>query len=280
MGVLIVVMKENKKVQYVKFVFDDINVKASWFRKRFYEITWDKCDVFEGIMIAGCINKNGSFNDRQIKSLAKRLNNYDISEAVIIADENMSRVLDMKEIMFQAKKYEFIHNCSYIIDKLQSHASGNESIVIVLDSSRWDTADLFKILAVVKNNYRKIDIITGNDVYNLSRLSEVAYEEWGVILHIYSYNSYHGNNCDMALLFLKNADRIDIIWKRKLAYKAAYIVEDKWRTDNRKRHKDAFSGLVYKAEDIIPYELGVNMAYQKPLLYEKFHVYFIDICEF
>ena len=272
-------MKEYKKVQYVKFIFDNKNERKLWFKKGYYEVTENRYGNLNGIIITGHNILNTGFGDRQIKGLKKQLCNYDMSEAVIIADEYMSRVLDIKDMLFQARKYEFMHNLTFITDRLKSRMSENESMVIVLDSVRWDTGDLFKILTVVKNHYRKIDVITGSDVYNLSRLSEVVYEEWGVILHIYTYNSYHGNDCDMALLFLKNADRLDTLWKRRLGYKAAYVVEDNRRFNSNNRHKCAFSGLVYKVDGLIPYEIGVNMAYQKPVVYEKFHVSVIDICE-
>lgn len=269
----------DRRPQYVRFIYDGTGKRTSFFRRNSYAVREESTGGFDGLTVTKISSGIERLDDKQLSLLVKCLKEYDLCDATLLADDKMAEMLGITDMLFQARKYEFMHNLTFIMDRLKSRAAGNESMVMVLDSGRWDTGDLFKILTVVKNYYRKIDVITGNDVYNLSRLSEVAYDEWGVILHIYTYNSYPGNNCDMALLFLKNTDRIDTLWKRRLQYNLAYVVADKCRGDGRKAVKGTYSGLVYRAEDEIPYELSVNMAYQKPVVYEKFHVSVIDICE-
>jgi hypothetical protein len=71
------------------------------------------------------------------------------------------------------------------------------------------------------------------------------------------------------------------MWKYRIRYDAAYVIENDTRDHKRTRGKgkNTFSGLVYNSKKPISYELGVNMAWQKPSMYEKFHVNVIDIYE-
>ena len=272
-------MKAEKKVYYVKFIYKKNNKKTYLLRKNKYEILEEETGPFSGLRIVCNEMKMNRTVERDINILQKRLKGYDLSEAVVMADDKMSETLGVSDIFFKAKKYEMMNNLKYIMEKLKGRARDDNSLVIALESSDWKEVELYKILTVVKNYYKRIDVVVSGGIYNLSRISETVYEEWGLILHTYTYNSFHDKECNMALLLLKNPDYSCNMWKRKLDYRVAYMVSEKEICDSKNIPKGTFSGLKYTSGDVVFNELGVNMAYQKPVLYEKFHVSVIDICE-
>ena len=212
--------------------------------------------------------------------MKKQLREYDLSEAVVLADHMMAGLFDMTDMLFAARKYELLHNCTFIVKMLKLRAAGDERMALVIDSDRWETRDIYTILTVVKNYYKQIDIIMLAENAELSRLSELMYDEWGMVINIYKYNDHDAALNDMVFFLVKNEDRLYSFWKRNVKYLAAYVVAEQRCVDNRYscnsnvKMPDMYSGLVYET-----CELGVNMAYQKPLIYEKFHVSSIDICE-
>ncbi len=297
-------MKEKHKVQYViivsevKYQTADNNQKflQHLFCKavnkvyRFFTgsnkgeliITKDFCPPFEGVRIVnrGYLKKDNKDNS----SLMRKLGDYDLSEAVVIADNDTASVLGISDVFFRAVKYELTRNISFIMDKIKQRFKGDESAALVISGSGWEIKELYLILTTVKNYYKKIDIITDNETMNFNRLIEAVYDEWGLMLHRYSIKDYHGEKKDFVLYLVRSwNDRL----KRIVPFSIAYVVEEKCSINKclmrEKRDmgmEEIYSGLSYRTESGENVPFGVHLAWQKPVIYEKFHVSVIDICEF
>ena len=276
-------MTEKKNLQYVNFIYKVDNVKRQLFMRKWFDIEEESYGGLYGIRVSLRAKDIKVLDDKSIVMLNRYLKGYDMSKATVFADDTMAEVLGITDMLFQARKYELLHNCSYIVESLKNRAEGCDTMAIVIDSDKWDSKDIFTILTVVKNYYKGIDIVTAKDNHELSRISELMYEEWGVVINIYTFRSYDRKIQDMVLFFINNEERLYNFWRRKVNYRVAYAVADRRCGNNggmpRTKITNIFSGLVYKTTEGIPYELGVNIAFQKPLIYEKFHVSSIDICE-
>ena len=274
-------MAEKKKLQYVNFIYGTDNMRRQLFRRRWFDIVEESCGELNGIRVVSRRENIKELDDKNIARLNRCLKDYDMSEATVLADQTMAELLGITDMLFQARKYELIHNCSYIVEKLKARAPEDNTMAIVAESDKWDSKDIFSILTVVKNYYKRIDIITAKYECGLERISELVYEEWGLVVNIYTFRNYHRKLQDMVLFFISCEERLYSFWRKKVNFRVAYVVYDRNYNNGIKKLKIAnvFSGLDYKISDNIPYEYGVNIAYQKPLIYEKFHVSSIDICE-
>ena len=265
-------MLEKKKIYYIDFVNIRESKRKRFFGKRF-AITKDCKYGFEGIRISGRIDLLNDGSDRLLRKLTAALRNYDLSETVVMADCVTAEIIGISDMLFEAKKYELIHNCAFIMEQIHRRFSGRENAVIVLESDKWNVRDVFLILTVIKNYYRNIDVVAKYKTADLVRLTETVYDEWGMVLHIYSVNDYHGEDRDFALLLLT---KWSMAWKKKIPFESAFLVTEE---EYENKAENIYSGLVYMAGLVLPCALGRNIAWQKPVLYEKFHVSVIDICE-
>lgn len=274
-------MKEKKIIQYVNFIYEGEDVKGLFGRSKCFRVIEDQRFGMNGLTVVRVGKSEISLKAKYIKKLEKILRDYDLSETVVTADNKMANALDISEMLFEARKYELIRNCPLIMKAVEQRINTMETAVVVIGSNRWNMKDLFSILSVVKNHFRKIDVVMEYQISNITSLVEAAYDEWGVVLHAYTLKSYHRDKVDFALLLLKK-------WKggqqMRIPFGVAYMVTDEGIDDSMKQiNKDMtcniFCGLVYKAGNELLHSLGTQIAWQKPVLYEKFHVSVIDICE-
>lgn len=274
-------MKEKKIIQYVDFKFGGGEPKGLLRQRKCFHIDEMQCSGMNGIRVVVNDKAITALKNGHIKKLEKILKGYDLSEAVVTADNEMAKVLNITDMLFEARKYELLRNCSLIMNVINQRFPAMATVVVVIGSNRWNMKDLFSILTVIKNYFRKIDIVMEYQIPNITSLVEAAYEEWGVVIHAYTLRNYHRNKMDFALLLLNE-------WKygneKRIPYNVAYLVTDEGseamlieRGSNRGHN--IFCGLVYKAGNELLYSRGTQIAWQKPVLYEKIHVSVVDICE-
>lgn len=295
-------MREKQSIQYVRFSKLNASTrKGLGWRKKYVEASMEHINGLAGICVRCRIdikNDNNRNNDIIVNAAQKILDKYDTSDAVIYVDPDMAQYMGMEDVMFRARKYEFTNNCEYIIGRMQSIYGSSNSVTLVIDSVKWDRREIFNILTAVKNCYRHINILTSRDELELQQIAETMYDEWGVVINIYSLRAGRVGVQDMVIFLVKQWSDS---WDRRLSYYVSYIVEDvesvRVRLHDRMgvgsgiiRSNDTasgerpwrrrFSGLIYKADNELPYGLAVNLAWQKPVIFEKLCISMIDICEF
>lgn len=230
-----------------------------------------------------------TFDDKNktMNSFIKAVSGYDYSDAVIMADDDMAQYFEMEDILFQARKQEFLDNLKYIISSLCNSSSAGqkpcsengEKATVVIDSKNWSTREIFLILTMVKNYYREINVVLNHkENPGMTRIKEVMYDEWGVVVNIYEKGKKPADIQDIVLFLVEQLDKR---LTQGLSWHAAYLVAEK---ENGKRSISLqggegiiYSGLVYKIKEIEPYYLMVNMAWQKPLVFKNFNVSVVDI---
>ena len=274
-------MNKKKKIYYVYFRKGRRNNrKFSLCKKDLIIEEEQKCE-FNGIRVIVNNAEEVSLSDRKLKKLEALLKDYDISETVVVADREIAKKLDISDILFMARKNEFIKNCDFIFSKIKENVKNYDTAVIVLGSSKWNVKDIYSILTAVKNYYEKIEIVTEYQVPGITNLVELAYDEWGLVLRVYSIRNYHGVKRALAVFLL---DKWKRFWERRVPFDAAYVIADESMsvaageiTGDKKRR--IYSGLKYKSDIDIDDVICTHMTWQKPVLCEKFHVSVIDICE-
>lgn len=286
----VLIMNRKTAVQYVYF-------KSCWEEKclpgrKSWRIHEASLGTFKGIIVEK-IRKNrkvknpGKNKDMEIVRLMKLMNKYDYSNAVIWADSFLTEYFEMTDIMFQARKQEFIGNLSFILNSIQKRAvtceddNGRENAAIVIDSDEWSTRELFAILTAVKNYYREINVVAHSPEHlGIKRIKEVMYDEWGVVINIFEREMQVEEIQNLVLFLVKEFTESV---KGGIQWHNAYLVSEKETLDyHREREKlpgmgKIYSGLMYQAGEILPYDLMVNMAWQKPILFKNFHVSVVDI---
>lgn len=269
-------MKTKIPIQYIDFSMENLENASAWFRKKEWEIRKDCCGDFSGLKIIRNKDIIKTIGNRELAILKRKLKDYDYSDAVVFGDYKMSGLLHISDISFEARKNEFLNNRDYIIETIGAKSCENATVVI--DNSSWNRKEVFSILITLKDHYRRIKILADTERVDLSDLAEVFYDEWGAVISIYPLNCYPPDKQNFVLFLLK---RWNLMWEYRIRYDAAYVVETEIRDHKRTRGKgrNTFSGLVYNNKKPVSYELGVNMAWQKPVMYEKFHVNVIDIYE-
>lgn len=270
-------MKIKKKIQYVYFTYGKRKIGFREKSRKFEvsEIGFEKDENrLDGIDIVVNGVTGSGLSHKDVKNLEKRLKDYDLSEAVVMADEKMADILDISDMLFAAKKYELIHNCFFIMKKIKQKFDKSDNAAIVIGSARWELKDIFSILDELKDNYKKIDIVMQYQLPNITSLVELAYDEWGVVLHAYSVRNYNGSKKDFVIFLV---DKWKDFWIKKVPFGAAYVVTDDTESTKQVNNNNVFSGLIYKGDKEMPMDIGTHMAWQKPMLCEKFHVSVIDI---
>ena len=266
-------------------------IRAFLNRRRVFRVEDVTVGPFAGVDVIKCtravsgnadleeIGEYPDSDDVMAGYLKKLLGKYDYRDAVVMADDIMSEYLGIKDILFQARKQEFLDNLTFIIGKM--HTSDGKSATIVTDDMKWSVRELFAILTVVKNYYREINVVAENETINgVERIKEVMYDEWGVVLNIYSSKEQIKDRQDMILFLIREWDeRI----KKQLSWNYAYLVCERQPKRLRRElntdrtYRVLYSGIAYKKDELLPYEIMVNMAWQKPLVFKNFHVSCVDI---
>lgn len=277
-------MRNKKTVDYI--CLKKGKEDKRFFLKKHLNASESTIGKFHGLTV----EKKGEYlradKNLKIEELIKIIGKYDFTNAVVWADNYMADYYEISDILFQARKQEFLDNIVFITEYF-SRMNVNDSkgkAAVVIDSDNWSTRELFLILTAVKNHYREINvIIRRNDDCGIERIREVMYDEWGVVLNVYGQGERLREVQSLVIFLVKDFDeRV----KNIVRWHTAYLVAEKENEMNKRvqskcrRDKAVYSGLVYKTNTIEPYYLMVNMAWQKPLLFKNFNVSVVDIYAF
>lgn len=233
----------------------------------------------------GKIDEKKEFMTKKIlKKIEKKLRNYGIKGSVLGAEEKTAQQLNMEDLLFQARKMELMRQRKFIFEKLRvEEREGRSSMLLVLDSLKWNSQDVLSILLTAKDYYEDIYITVKQDFAGIGRIVDCLYEEWGVVLHVcLKEMEIQSLEYDFVLFLLETREKQIV---KKYMFHKAYIVMDTEEGIIRKKEKRyndtwgcLYSGLLYeKQHKQIPYQMAVNIAYQNPILYSEFHVSFIAI---
>lgn len=274
-------MKNKKKIYYVYFITNKKNGVISSYRKKNFIIEEDRSGAINGIRIIVNRHLISSLNEKKDKRFERITREYDISDAVIIADKYLADKLEIADILFMARKKEFINNCDFITATINKRSHRSDSAVIVIGSGRWNVKDIYSILTVVRNYYKTIDVVMEYQMSGITGLAELVYNEWGIVLNLYPIKSYPCIRKDYAVFLIK---RWRDYLKKKVPFETAYVVtdDDSFVEDHDhffERNGTMYMGLKYVSDGNVEDTLCTQMTWQKPLLCEKFHVSVIDICE-
>lgn len=226
--------------------------------------------------------------EKTIKKIQRKMKKIDLQNCVIGATEEMAELLEMEDLLFQARKLEFLRYREVIFKKLKKE--GNEgkrsSMLLMVNSSKWNTQDILTILVTAKDYYEDIMVVMKEEYFDAEQLQNVMYEDWGVVLH---FIQEERKEADFGLILsAKGEENISDKYFVSVSYQIAEKESGKvkrrklLRLTVEKEPKDGsiYSGMVYEKQGIrIPYQMGVNIAAQNPALYDEFHISAVAIYE-
>lgn len=219
-----------------------------------------------------------------VKKIKKEIKKYQTEGCVLGADEKLAGQIELTDVLFRARKQELLRQKEYIFAQLKfSKEGGRSSMLLVINSRKWDFKEIMLLLLTAKNYYEDIYVKLEEDSVEIKQIADYLYEEWGVMLHIQSWEMMAEVKEYDFVLFLLREWKKDIV--RKYVFCKAYIVmetekgvvrnEEKVFRDN---NRCLYSGLMYERENKhLPYQMAVNIACQNPALYKGFAVSFIAI---
>ena len=84
-----------------------------------------------------------SLKEKTIKKMRRGLKKYQIDHVVAGADREMSKALELEELLFRGRKQELLENRRLLFQNMKTMRNPNErsSVLFVLKSRRWSRKD-------------------------------------------------------------------------------------------------------------------------------------------
>lgn len=273
-------MKEKQKIDYIFFV-----KKSSKGKRLHFQIKQEA-----GIVVLQ-VETMPVLKERMIKKIKRRLKKYQLRHIVMDADKEMSKWLELDDLLFQARKQELLRNSGLIFRQLKNAGATavRRSILVVLESRKWSHKDILSLLTTAKDYYEDINIVFEEDYIGVDQITETLYEEWGVVLHVLSKEEAFQKKQDSVLFLLESINRNRIT---KYQFSNGYVTADmeenemprkrieRLVTEDIQRNgvKLLYSGFAYEREGKrVPYQMAVNIACQNPLLYQEISISIVAI---
>lgn len=194
-------------------------------------------------------NKKELSQEKLFKKIQRKLKKYDLQHCVIGATEEMAELLEMEDLLFQARKLELLRHRDEIFKNLKVEGGeGKRSTVLLkLNSSKWNAQDILTVLVTAKDYYEDIVVMMKEEYLDAEQLQNVMYEDWGVMLY-----------------FVEEEMEADF----------ELTLSEKWEAQSGIIYLD----LAYEKEGVrLPYQMAVNIAAQNPALYEEFQISIVAI---
>lgn len=262
--------------------------QGRWNKINFEEKNIAEINVLE-VILYGKEKTKAEFQTKHLKRVQRKLRKYDLKNCVVGAEEEMAELLEMEDLLFQARKLEFLRYREVIFKKLKKEGKEGKrsSMLLMVNSSKWNTQDILTILVTAKDYYEDIMVVMKEEYFDAEQLQNVMYEDWGVMLHF--IKEEERKEADFGLILSEECEK-DIYQKAflKVSYQIAERESGKVKrrkllrltVEKEPKNGSIYSGLVYEREGRrIPYRMGVNIAAQNPALYDKFHISAVAIYE-
>lgn len=193
--------------------------------------------------------QNIDSREKVFKRIQRKLKKYDLQNCVIGATEEMAELLEMKDLLFQARKLEFLKHGDEIFKnlKVEGKEGKRSSVLLKLNSSKWNAQDVLTILVTAKDYYEDVVVMMEEEYLDAEQLQNVMYEDWGVMLY-----------------FVEEEIEADF----------ELTLSERWEA----KSGTIYLNLAYERAGLrLPYQMAVNIAAQNPALYEDFQISIVAI---
>lgn len=232
-----------------------------------------------------------SLKEKTIKKMRRGLKKYQIDHVVAGADREMSKALELEELLFRGRKQELLENRRLLFQNMKTMRNPNErsSVLFVLKSRRWSRKDILSLFITAKDYFEDLYIALEEDFIETDQLEKILYEEWGIVLHILENGDMPKEKQDFVLFLLEEWDMRMMMQYR---FYNAYLVLENEGTQFRRSYMEylgtekrtgekrerLYAGFVYeKGGKRLPYQMSVNIFYQNPVLYQDFNISIVAI---
>ena len=232
-----------------------------------------------------------SLKEKTIKKMRRGFKKYQIDHVVAGADREMSKALELEELLFRGRKQELLENRRLLFQNMKTMRNPNErsSVLFVLKSRKWSRKDILSLLITAKDYFEDLYIALEEDFIETDQLEKILYEEWGIVLHILENGDMPKEKQDFVLFLLEEWDMRMMMQYR---FYNAYLVLENEGTEFRRSYMEylgtekrtgekrerLYAGFVYeKGGKRLPYQMAVNIFYQNPILYQNFNISIVAI---
>lgn len=232
-----------------------------------------------------------SLKEKTIKKMRRGFKKYQIDHVVAGADREMSKALELEELLFRGRKQELLENRRLLFQNMKTMRNPNErsSVLFVLKSRKWSRKDILSLLITAKDYFEDLYIALEEDFIETDQLEKILYEEWGIVLHILENGDMPKEKQDFVLFLLEEWDMRMMMQYR---FYNAYLVLENEGTEFRRSYMEylgtekrtgekrerLYAGFVYeKGGKRLPYQMSVNIFYQNPVLYQDFNISIVAI---
>lgn len=232
-----------------------------------------------------------SLKEKTIKKMRRGFKKYQIDHVVAGADREMSKALELEELLFRGRKQELLENRRLLFQNMKTMRNPNErsSVLFVLKSRKWSRKDILSLLITAKDYFEDLYIALEEDFIETDQLEKILYEEWGIVLHILENGDMPKEKQDFVLFLLEEWDMRMMMQYR---FYNAYLVLENEGTQFRRSYMEylgtekrtgekrerLYAGFVYeKGGKRLPYQMSVNIFYQNPVLYQDFNISIVAI---
>lgn len=232
-----------------------------------------------------------SLKEKTIKKMRRGFKKYQIDHVVAGADREMSKALELEELLFRGRKQELLENRRLLFQNMKTMRNPNErsSVLFVLKSRRWSRKDILSLFITAKDYFEDLYIALEEDFIETDQLEKILYEEWGIVLHILENGDMPKEKQDFVLFLLEEWDMRMMMQYR---FYNAYLVLENEGTQFRRSYMEylgtekrtgekrerLYAGFVYeKGGKRLPYQMSVNIFYQNPVLYQDFNISIVAI---
>lgn len=211
---------------------------------------------------------------------------FSVQNAVVNADTPAAEQLEIQEMLWEAKREEFMCHRAYIMDQLlektpyaKEKNGDRRKLVMVIRDDAWNPKNLLMLFLVAKDRFEEMFLVADKESQWVTNLLKILYQEWGIVLHVYTEDEMWVKRMDHFDVAIFLVDRWDRKYTECIYYETGYLVmgesEETCKTNGRK----LYSGLRYEWNGKkMPKEYGRLLSVQRPEQYHKKQVSVVDIC--
>lgn len=220
------------------------------------------------------------------RNLKRKLRSYDISSCAVNGDWNIRKAFCMGNTGFYARKNELLLQGRYIFEQVCAGWKKNvrRKLLIYLECEKWSVKEIHDLLWIAKNFYEDIILASENQAEYEDMLI-CLFEECGLVVTPINLKEAKTELYDSVLFLVK---KWQSYYPDNIRYGRAYMVAEQEEMENWYRQKVqgsrvtdvpvCFGGLCYEYHNKkIPYQLAVDMHYQKTAFCHKNGISFIAI---
>lgn len=278
--------KLKQQIHYLYFVENKMSPKITLEFENFEGIYILKL----GIPIVRERDLNGDIvsvgvEERIRKRVKQMIKHHVTMETVIGAEMDVGNVLDMGDVLFQARKCELLEQAGWIIPKLRQEINerGSElkqraTLMLITKEGMMTRGELYSLLFIMKDYYEEL-WLGAPEFSEISKdVVKELYEQCGVLVHVAKPDARQ--KMDTIVVVLDRWEDYGENWNNEMSKKEQLLCKNMYTTvPCCGVSGNIYFGITYHLNGKeVPYELATNSLIQNRFLCKEFPWNSVAIC--